>query len=67
MNLDLKNLYSINNGGDKMKPKRTLLDDFLNIYYSIPCNIIHNSCIECKNKNLCKTLYKVLFSMSKFY
>ena len=50
-----------------MKPKRTLLDDFLKIYHSIPCNIIYNSCDECKNKNLCKTLYKVLLSMRKFY
>ena len=47
--------------------ERTLLDDFLKIYHSMPCNIIYNSCIECKNENLCKTLYKVLLSMRKFY
>ena len=50
-----------------MKTKRTLLDDFLKIYHSIPYNIIYNSCIECKNENLCKALYKVLLSMRKFY
>ena len=63
MSLDLKNLYFINNGGNKMK--RTLLDDFLKIYHSIPCDIIYKSCIECKNENLCKTLYKVLLSIRK--
>ena len=47
--------------------KRTLLDDFHKIYYSIPCNIIYKSCIECKNENLCKTLYKVLLSIKKYY
>ena len=47
--------------------KRTLLDDFYKIYYSIPCTIIENSCIECKNENLCKMLYKVLLSIRKFY
>ena len=47
--------------------KRTLHDDFMKIYHSIPCDIIHMSCIECKNENLCKTLYKVLLSISKFY
>ena len=47
--------------------KRTLLNDFMKIYYSIPCNIIHKSCIECENENLCKTLYKVLSSIRKFY
>ena len=67
MNLILKNLYSINNGGVKMKTKRTLLDDFLKIYHSIPCDIIYKSCIECKNENLCKALYKVLLSIRKFY
>ena len=50
-----------------MKTKRTLLDDFLIIYRLIPCNIIYTSCIECKNENLCKTLYKVLLSIRKFY
>ena len=50
-----------------MKPKRSLLDDFLIIYHSISCDIIYKSCIECKNENLCKTLYKVLLSMRKFY
>ena len=50
-----------------MKIKRTLLDDFLKIYYSIPCDIIYKSCIECKNENLCKSLYKVLLSMRNFY
>ena len=50
-----------------MKTKRTLLDDFIIIYNLIPCNIIYKSCNECKNKKLCKTLYKVLISMRKFY
>ena len=50
-----------------MKPKRTLLDDFLKIYFSIPCNIVYKTCIECKNNNLCKTIYKVILSMRKFY
>ena len=50
-----------------MRIERTLLDDFLKIYHSIPCNIIYNSCNECKNENLCKTLYNVLLSMRKFY
>ena len=50
-----------------MRMERTLLDDFLKIYHSIPCTIIYNSCNECKNENLCKMLYKVLLSMRKFY
>lgn len=47
--------------------KNTLYDDFFKIYRSIPCNIIYISCNECKNENLCKTLYKVLLSIREFY
>ena len=50
-----------------MKPKRTLHDDFMKIYHSIPCDIIYMSCIECKNKVLCDLTENLLKSLRKFY
>ena len=64
MSLILKNLYIINNGGNKMK--RTLLDDVLKIYFSIPCTS-GVSCEHCKNKVLCDLTENLLNSLKKFY
>ena len=64
MSLDLKNLYFINNGGDKMK--RTLLDDVLKSYFSILCTS-GVSCEYCKNKVLCDLTENLLNSLKKFY
>ena len=64
MNLIFKNLYFINNEGNKMK--RTLLDDLEKIYVSIPCNS-QKYCYDCKNFKPCKTIAKILISLRKFY
>ena len=50
-----------------MRMERTLLDDFLKIYHSMPCNIIYKSCIECKNKKLCDTVEDVIKSIGDLY
>ena len=65
MSLILKNLYFINNGGDKMK--RTLLDDFIKIYNSINCDSEYCSCSECSNKDICEIVGNILNSMRNHY
>ena len=65
MSLILKNLYFINNGGDKMK--RTLLDDFIKIYNSIRCDYEYCSCNECSNKYICEIVGNILNSMRNHY
>ena len=67
MSLDLKNLYFINNGGNKMKIKRTLLDDLLIIYASVECDIDNGFCYCCSRKNICNNLEKLIYSLLKFY
>ena len=65
MSLILKNLYFINNGGNKMKNK-TLLDNVEKIYFSIPYSSAV-SCEHCKNKLLCDLTANLLKSLKKFY
>ena len=65
MNLILKNLYFVNNGGNKMK--RSLLDDFIKIYNSINCDSEYCSCSECSNKNICEFVGNILNSMRNHY
>ena len=45
---------------------RTLLDDVLKIYFSIPCTS-GVSCEHCKNKVLCDLTENLLNSLKKFY
>ena len=67
MSLDLKNLYSINNEGVKMKTKRTLLDDFMTIYKNIHCDSLYCNCNDCSNNYICDLINDVIKSISKFY
>lgn len=46
--------------------KRTLLDDVLQVYFTIPCNTTH-ICSSCKNDNICKTMFNLLKSLRKHY
>ena len=65
MSLILKNLYFINNGGNKMK--RTLLDDFMEIYKSIDCDSLYCSCKDCSKYYICDLIDYIIVSISKFY
>ena len=51
--------------------KRTLLDDILQVYYSIPCEEAENaycfSCSCCKNKAICNMIENLINSIKKFY
>lgn len=51
--------------------KRTLLDDLLQVYYSIPCDEIENafcsSCSCCKNKMFCNMVMNLIDSIVEFY
>lgn len=51
--------------------KRTLLDDILQVYYTIPCVTDENSfctyCGYCKNKSMCKMIENLIKSMKEFY
>ena len=67
MSLDLKNLYSINNGGIKMKNKNTLLHDFMEIFKSINCDSLYCNCNDCSNKKLCDTVEDVIKSIGDLY
>ena len=67
MSLDLKNLYSINNGGRKMKNKNTLLHDFMEIFKSINCDSLYCNCNDCSNKKLCDTVEDVIKSIGDLY
>ena len=49
-----------------MRVNRTLLNDVLKIYFSIPCTS-GISCEHCKNKKLCDTVHGLLCSIVKFY
>ena len=50
-----------------MKPKRTLLDDFMKIYENIECDSLDCYCSECSNKYICDLIDYVILSISKFY
>ena len=50
-----------------MKTKRTLLDDFIKIYYSINCDSEYCSCNECSNKDICELVGNILNSMRNHY
>ena len=49
-----------------MRKDKTLLDDVLKIYYSIPCTY-GVSCEHCKNKLLCDLTENLLKSLKKIY
>ena len=49
-----------------MRIKRTLLDDVLKSYFSIPCTS-GVSCEHCKNKVLCDLTENLLNSLKKYY
>lgn len=46
--------------------KRTLLDDVIKVYNSIPCGR-EWLCNFCKYDNLCITIHNLLKSLRKFY
>lgn len=51
--------------------KRTLLDDILQVYNSIPCLTNENSfctrCANCKNRIMCNMISNLIDSMIDFY
>lgn len=51
--------------------KRTLLDDLIQAYHTIPCVTYEDSfctlCGYCKNKSMCKMIVNLINSMRKFY
>ena len=49
-----------------MRINKTLLDDVLKIYFSIPCTS-GVSCEHCKNKVLCDLTANLLKSLKKIY
>ena len=49
-----------------MRVNRTLLNDVLKIYFSIPCTS-GDSCEHCKNKVLCNLTENLLKSLKKHY
>ena len=49
-----------------METKRTLLDDVLKCYFSIPCTS-GVTCNHCKNKLLCDLTNNLLSSLKKYY
>lgn len=55
----------------KYLPKRTLLDDVLQVYYSIPCDCYANefcdSCTSCKNRYICNMVENFINSLKKYY
>ena len=50
-----------------MKAKRTLLDDFMEIYKSINCDSLDCNCNGCSNKKLCDTVEDVIKSIGGLY
>ena len=49
-----------------MRKNKTLLDDVLKSYFSIPCTS-GVSCEHCKNKVLCDLTENLLNSLKKYY
>ena len=49
-----------------MRKNKTLLDEVLKIYFSIPCTS-GVSCEHCKNKVLCDLTENLLKSLKKIY
>lgn len=51
--------------------KRTLLDDILQVYYTIPCDYIPHyfcsSCTCCKNREMCFMIENLINSIKNFY
>ena len=43
-----------------MKPKRSLLDDFMKIYKNIHCDSFYCNCNDCSNNRLCDLLQDVI-------
>ena len=50
-----------------MKPKRTLLDDLMEIYKNINCDSLYCNCNDCSNKSIYDLIDEVITSISKFY
>ena len=50
-----------------MKPKRTLLDDFMKIYKSIDCDSLYCNCRDCSKSYICDLIDEVICSLLKFY
>ena len=51
--------------GDKMK--RTLLDDFMEIYKNINCDSLYCNCNDCSNKKICDTVEDVIKRIEDLY
>ena len=50
-----------------MKPKSSLLDDFMKIYKNINCDSLYCNCNNCSNKFICDLIDEVITLISKFY
>ena len=50
-----------------MKNKRTLLDDFMEIYKNIECDNLYCYCRDCSKYYICDLIDEVIVSISKFY
>ena len=50
-----------------MRMKRTLLDDFMEIYKNINCDSLYCNCNDCSNKKLCDTVEDMIKSIGDLY
>ena len=47
--------------------KRTLIEDFIEIYNSIKCESKYCNCSKCSNKDFCEFVGNLINSMRKYY
>ena len=47
--------------------KRTLLDDFMEIFKNINCDSLYCSCNDCSNKKICDTVEDVIKNIGGLY
>ena len=47
--------------------KRTLLDDFMEIFEKIDCDDLYCNCRDCSKNYICDLIDYVICSISKFY
>ena len=50
-----------------MKPKRSLLDDFMIIYENIDCDSLYCNCKDCSNYYICDLIDEIIASLLNFY
>ena len=50
-----------------MKPKRSLLDDFMKIFKNINCDSLYCNCNDCSNKRVCDIVEDVIKNIGGLY